>query len=131
MSDSLPTGAQELAVLRHVAEHGPIAVARVAEHFAEEHGLARSTVLTVMERLRTKGHLSRRRLEGVFVYESALDQHDVLSRALGQFVDRALKGSVSPIAAYLAERGEVSEAELRELRAAVRALRASQSKEEA
>lgn len=78
-----------------------------------------------MERLRGKGHLSRRRLDGVYVYESALDQQHLLSGALGQFVDRALQGSVSPIAAYLSERGEVSEEELRELRAAVRALKAS------
>jgi predicted transcriptional regulator len=126
----LPTGAQELAVLRHIAEHGPIAVARVAEVFAAEHGLARSTVLTVMERLRRKGHLSRRRLDGVYVYQSALGEPLLMSRALGQFVDRALRGSVSPIAAYLTERGEVSEEELRALKAAVRALKASSPEED-
>ncbi|MEQ1832618.1 MAG: BlaI/MecI/CopY family transcriptional regulator [Candidatus Eisenbacteria bacterium] len=130
MPRPLPTGAQELAVLRHVAEHGPIAVSRVVEAFAAELGLARSTVLTVMERLRRKGHLSRRRVDGVYVYESALSEQHVLSRALGQFVDRALQGSVSPIAAYLTERGEVSEAELRALKAAVRALKAAPAEDE-
>src|SRR5262245_27639796 len=123
MTQPLPTGSQELAVLRFVAEHGPISVGRVAEGFGAELGLARSTVLTVMERLRKKGHLSRRRSGGVFLYASALDRPSVLSRAVGQFIDRALQGSVSPIAAYLTERGEVSDEELRELERAVRALR--------
>src|SRR5689334_16417661 len=115
MSPSYPTGSQELAILRYVAEHGPVGVGRVAEAFAAEQGLARSTVLTMMERLRKKGHLSRRKSGGVYVYRSALDGPGVMSRAVGQFIDRALRGSVSPIAAYLTERGEVSQAELREL----------------
>jgi predicted transcriptional regulator len=123
MSQSQPTGNQELAILRYVAEHGPVAVGRVAEAFAAERGLARSTVLTMMERLRRKGHLSRRKSGGVYVYRSALDAPGVMSRAVGQFIERALRGSVSPIAAYLTERGEVSPAELRELERAVRALK--------
>lgn len=119
-----PTGSQELAILRYVAENGPIGAGRVAEAFAADLGLARSTVLTMIERLRKKGHLSRRKSGGVYVYSSALDGTGVMSRAVGQFIDRALRGSVSPIAAYLTERGEVSEDELRELQRAVRALKA-------
>ena len=45
-----PVGEQELAVLRYVAEHGPVTVGEVAERFGEPQGLARSTILTVMER---------------------------------------------------------------------------------
>ncbi len=128
MSRTLPTGSQELALLRWIAEHGPIGVGRVVEAFGVEHGLARSTVLTVMERLRRKGHLGRRRVDGVYVYASNLDHAGVLRGAVGQFIDRALQGSVSPIAAWLAERGEVTEDELRQLRRAVRALRTKESK---
>src|SRR3989442_2608354 len=123
MSQPHPAGSQELAILRYVAEHGPIGAGRVAEAFATDPGLARSTVLTVLERLRKKGHLSRRKSSGVYVYSSALDGPGVMSRAVGQFIDRALRGSVSPIAAYLTERGEVTEDELRELQRAVRALK--------
>lgn len=129
MSKALPTGSQELAVLRFVAEHGPVAVGRVAEAFASEHGLARSTVLTVMERLRAKGNLKRRRVDGVYLYSSALDREGVLSGAVAQFVERSLQGSVSPLAAYLTERGHVSADELRELRRAVRALSAKREDE--
>lgn len=123
MPKPLPTGSQELALLRYVAEHGPLTVGRVAETFGAEHGLARSTVLTVMERLRRKGHLGRRRVKGVYVYASALDKAGVLRGAVGQFIDRALQGSLSPIAAYLAERDEVTDEELRELQRALKALK--------
>ena len=129
MSQHSPTGSQELAILRYVAEHGPVAVGRVAEAFAAEQGLARSTVLTMMERLRKKGHLTRRKSGGVYLYRSALDGPGVMSRAVGQFIDRALRGSVSPIAAYLTERGEVSVDELKELERAVRALKAGRREE--
>jgi len=118
-----PTGSQELAILRYVAEHGPVGVGAVAEAFAAESGLARSTVLTVMERLRRKGHLTRRKSAGVYVYRAALDGRGVMSRAVGQFIERSLRGSLSPIAAYLADRGAVSADELAELEQAVRALR--------
>jgi len=123
MTRPLPHGSQELALLRWIAEHGPVGVGRVAEVFGADHGLARTTVLTVMERLRRKGHLTRRRIDGVYVYASNLDHAGVLRGAVGQFIDRALQGSVSPIAAWLTERGEVTDAELRELERAVRALR--------
>jgi len=123
MKRSVPTGSQELALLRFIADRGPLSVGRVAETFGAEHGLARSTVLTVMERLRAKGHLGRRRVDGVFVYASTLDEGRVLSDAVGQFIDRALQGSVSPIAAHLTEREEITDDELRDLQRAVDALK--------
>ena len=57
----LPSASQELHFLRFVARNGPIAAGRVAEALGEELGVTRSTVLTVLERLRRKGHLRRRR----------------------------------------------------------------------
>src|SRR5207249_331104 len=56
-------GDQELEVLRFVAEHAPISVGEVAERFGEPRGLARTTILTVMERLRKKGFLTRSKAE--------------------------------------------------------------------
>jgi predicted transcriptional regulator len=118
-------GDQELALLRYVAEHGPVTVGQAAEGFGAPRGLARSTVLTVMERLRGKGHLERRQVDGVFHYSSPLPTAEVLRGAVRSFVERTLSGSVSPFAAYLAESGEVSEEELAELERAVARLRSA------
>ena len=48
-------GDQELALLQHIDESGAASVGEVAASFGEPRGLARSTVLTMMERLRGKG----------------------------------------------------------------------------
>lgn len=118
-----PPGTQELQLLRHIARGGPASVGQVAESFGAPQDLARSTVLTMMERLRTKGYLTRRRVKGVFVYASSARDEDLLRDAVGRFVQRALEGSVSPFAAYLAERSQVSEAELVDLERALERLR--------
>ena len=118
-----PPGAQELQILRHIAREGPSSVGQVAETFGATQGLARSTVLTMMERLRRKGYLTRRRAKGVYAYASSAGDEELLRDAVGRFVQRALEGSVSPFAAYLAERTQVSEAELADLERAVERLR--------
>jgi len=118
-----PPGTQELQLLRHIARGGTASVGQVAETFGATQELARSTVLTMMERLRAKGYLTRRRVKGVYVYASSTRDEDLLRDVVGRFVQRALEGSVSPFAAYLAERSQVSETELEELERALERLR--------
>lgn len=112
-------GDQELALLRHLAKHQPASVGEIAASFGDVHGLARSTVLTMMERLRAKGYLKRRQLQGVYRYSTATGPGEVMRSAVGQFVEKTLSGSVSPFVAWMAERGEVSDDELAELQALV------------
>jgi predicted transcriptional regulator len=108
-------GDQELALLRYVAETGPSSVGEVVEGFGEPRGLARSTVLTMMERLRQKRHLEREQVDGVYRYFSPVSEDDLLRGAVRSFVEKTLAGSVSPFVAYLTETGEVSDNELAEL----------------
>ena len=108
-------GDQELALLRYVAEQGPVSVARAVEGFGAERGLARSTVLTMMDRLRAKGHLERRRVGGVFQYSSPRSSGELLRGAVHSFVEKTLDGSLSPFVSYLVESAEVSDQELAEL----------------
>ncbi len=108
-------GDQELALLRYVAEQGAVTVAQAVEAFGAGRGLARSTVLTMMERLRAKGHLERRRTAGVFRYSSPASSGEVLRGVVRSFVENTLDGSVSPFVSYLVEAAEVSDEELAEL----------------
>ena len=123
-------GEQELSVLRYVAEHGPVTVGEVAERFGEAQGLARSTILTVMERLRKKGHLTRRKVEGVFQYSSPLPASELLRGVVGDFVERTLSGSLSPFVTYLAEAEDVSEEELQQLQDVVARLQSRKQRKE-
>ena len=116
-------GDQELALLHYLAEHEPASVGETAAGFGETHGLARSTVLTMMERLRAKGYLKRRQVQGVYRYSTATGPGEAMRSAVGQFVEKTLSGSVSPFVAWMAERGEVSDDELAELQALVKQLK--------
>jgi predicted transcriptional regulator len=113
-----------------VGEQGGASVGQAAEGFGAPRGLARSTVLTMMERLRQKGHLDRRQVDGVFQYFSPASAGQVMQGVVRSFVERTLGGSLSPFVTYLTEEAEVSDAELAELEGLVARLQ-SKRKEEA
>jgi predicted transcriptional regulator len=117
-------GEQELALLTHVADAGPATVGEVADTFGRDRGLARSTVLTMMERLRKKGRLERRMSGGVYRYRAHASSAELMYSVVERFVERHLQGSVSPFIAYLSEARDLSEEELRELAGLVEKLKA-------
>ena len=108
-------GEQELALLTWIAEHPGITVGEVADQYGVARDLARSTVLTMMERLRKKGHLSRRRVDGVFRYSTGAGPEALLKAAVGSFVERTLGGSVTPFVAYLNDAADLTPEDLTEL----------------
>ena len=122
-------GDQELALLQYIGENEPASVGEVAAGFGEARGLARSTVLPMMERLRSKGYLQRAQHQGVYRYQSTAQQQEVVSSAVGSFVEKTLQGSISPFVAWMSEKAEVSDNELAELEALVSRLQ-SQRRED-
>lgn len=108
-------GRKEMEVLQYVADYQPVSVREVANHVAATSGKARTTVLTVMERLRQKGYLIRRKKGGIYRYSPRQSQADVLQSLVADFVREALGGSVSPFVAYLAEDAELDDQQLKEL----------------
>lgn len=117
-------GDQELALLRWLHENGAASVGEAASGFAAPRSMARTTVMTMMERLRGKGLLARESVEGVFRYRPADPESDLMRRVVGNFVERTLGGSFTPLVAYLAEEAEVSDSDLAELELLVATLQA-------
>ncbi len=111
-------------ILRYVTDHHPVTVRQVADHVSETKGHVRTTVLNVMERLRQKGYLARKKTDGVFHYSPRLPKEELMRSLVGDFVDRALGGSLSPFVAYLTHEAKLTKAELAELRALVHTLEA-------
>lgn len=122
-------GPAQLEVLKYVAEHQPVTVREVADHMAETAGKARTTILTLMEQLREKKYLKRRKVDGVYHYSATSSSTDVIRRLVKQFVENTLGGSVSPFVAYLAEEADLSAAELAELKQLVQALDSQQQEQ--
>jgi predicted transcriptional regulator len=116
MRDRPALGDQELALLRFLAERSPIAVREVVSEYGEANGLARTTVLTMLERLRKKGFLHRSRTDGVFQYTVASEQSDVLHDIVESFVQKTLGGSLTPFVAYLTQSKNLRREELDALR---------------
>jgi predicted transcriptional regulator len=116
-------GELELEVWRYIADHAPVAAREVAAQFAEQRGLARTTVLTVIERLRQKGYLARRRQAGVFHYSPRVPPAEVVQGLVQQFVEKTLAGSVSPLVAYLTGNPQLSAEEIAALQRLVEAMR--------
>ena len=82
----------------------------------------------MMERLRKKGHLTRRLADGVYRYIPRMPHGTAVRDAVRHFVDRTLDGSIAPFVAYLGERQRLSDEELAELEALVARLQGERRK---
>jgi predicted transcriptional regulator len=111
-----PLGDQERDLLRHIDAHAPITVREATATYGKNKGLARTTILTMMERLRTKGYLKREQVDGVYQYRPCVSHADVMRQLVHDFVHNSLGGNISPFVAYLAEEKGISESDLSELR---------------
>lgn len=115
-------GQAEWEILQYVGEHHPVTVRDVAQHMAREKGLARTTVLTVMERLRAKGFLVRRKQGDAYQYSPKKSITDLAQGLVEGFVENMLSGTLSPFFAYLSKSKNVTDEQLEELKQLVRDL---------
>jgi predicted transcriptional regulator len=120
MKEQPNIGRAEMEILQYVATHHPVTVRDVADHVGETKGHVRTTVLNVMERLRKKGYLKRKKSEGVFQYSPTVSRAELLRGLVRNFVSNTLGGSVSPFVAYLADEGKLTNEEVAQLRKVVR-----------
>ncbi len=116
----------ELEVMRFVSEHAPISVRDTAEQFGDERGLARTTILTIMERLRKKGFLQREPVEGIYLYSPAVEENNLMKGIVEEFVEKTLGGSLAPFVAYLSDAKNLDPKELADLNALVEDLQKSE-----
>jgi predicted transcriptional regulator len=128
MKEKPALGDQEMEALRFVSEHAPVSVGDVAKTYGASRGLARTTILTVMERLRAKGYLGRKEIDGVYRYSPRQESKDLLQGLVADFVQKSLGGSVSPFVLFLAESGKLTEPQVEELKRIVRQLEAGEGK---
>lgn len=126
----LKLGEQESALLAWVAAHAPASAAQIVAGWGAANGLARTTVTTMLERLRAKGYLTRQK-EGAFFVYAPQDEHETQLRGVvGRFVERTLGGSLDPFVAYLSD-ANLSEEQKTQLRALVERLDSEPPGEEA
>lgn len=130
MPQRKPLGKVELELLQAVEDLQPVTVRTLVEHLADKTGQARTTILTTLERLRAKGFVTRRSINGVNHYSPRVTVSELLPRIVGDFVQKMLGGSVSPVVAYLQDQKEVDPDELAQLKSLVEELEAKQAKKD-
>ena len=128
MKEFASLGKTELEVVKFVQEKDSVSVREAALYFADTSGLARTTVLTVMERLRKKGILSRKKHKNVFHYSSLITHSKLTKNLIRGFVDRVLGGRVTPFLAYLADDSDLTVTEREDLKKLVSKLEQEETK---
>lgn len=117
MSKNLPDlSPSEWAVMKAVWRRREATVRNVSEDVGPEHHWAYNTVKTFMERLAAKGYLSVRKIGNTCLYKPAVTRPATTKRALRVVLDRVLDGAVGPLVTYLAERGNLTDQDLEQLR---------------
>lgn len=115
-------GRAELELLQFIDGNPGISVGDAASQFGTPRGLARTTVMTMMQRLVTKGFLKRRQVKSVYRYSIKVPAARAVAELVSEFVRGVLGGSVSPMVAYLSESQDLTDDEVRELRKLVQGL---------
>ncbi len=110
-----PLGRLQRPVLEYIAEKGSVPAREVTAHFEKTIGRARTTVLTVMERLHKKGYLKRQKSGGMLRYSTTVSRADLMRQIVGDFVEDVLGGRVSPFVAYLTKSRKLKSDEVRKL----------------
>lgn len=110
-------GNQETQLLKFISSRQePLTVREITEQYGEAHGLARTTILTMLERLRKKEFVVRTEIDGINHYASKTSKSDLLQEMTRNFVEKTLEGSLSPFMTYLTQKAELSDMELEEFK---------------
>ena len=105
-------GPLEAEIMEHAWKRGgPVTVREVVDSVGARHNLAYTTVMTVMERLSTKGFLVRRKVGRAYSYKARLSRDDY-SAALVRSVLAASKDRRSVLLGFVRS---VKEDDLKEL----------------
>ncbi|MBC7805273.1 MAG: BlaI/MecI/CopY family transcriptional regulator [Akkermansiaceae bacterium] len=109
-------GEQAQAVLRYIAEWDGATVGEVMDGFGEPQGLSRSTIVTVMDRLRAQGYLTRDKdPDGVFRYVPAQPQEELLGWLISRFIEKTLAGRLTALSVYFTRSSKLTDNEKNEL----------------
>jgi BlaI family transcriptional regulator, penicillinase repressor len=107
----------EWAIMRAVWQHEPCAAGTVQESLQAEYDWAYSTVKTTMDRMVAKGLLAIRSIRNLQLFTSRISPDDAKRGELRRLLKRAFDGAMAPMLQFLVEQEDLSDAELKELRA--------------
>jgi BlaI family transcriptional regulator, penicillinase repressor len=116
-------GEAEYAVMEVLWKDAPLTATEVAERVPAERGWSIRTVKTMLARLLAKNVLTHDEDGRRYLYRPAIARADYVAQESGKLIDRMFGGRVTPLVAHLAERDRLSEADIAEIEALLKALK--------
>ena len=119
----------EREVLKVLWDHGPLAVREVATWLAEGgQDWARSTVITLLQRLEKKGYVASDKSKFAFIFRPILSREDVMRARMNNLAGELCDGDALPLVLAFAERHRFSPADLARFRQMIEDLEAKRGK---
>jgi len=106
----------ETEALRLVWECEKATVQQVYDALPANRKVTYVTVATLLRRLEEKGYLKHRVQGKAFLYMPAVKKEEVISRTIGDLVQRLFGGNPVPLMQHLALHNEISDADIERLR---------------
>ncbi len=99
----------QMAVMSVLWQQGEATVAQVHTNLQKEHGLAPTTVATILSRLEKYGILTHRTQGRQYVYRPLLSQSEARRSRLAQVVDQFFRGNPADLVYHLLNESEVDD----------------------
>ncbi|MBD3852008.1 MAG: BlaI/MecI/CopY family transcriptional regulator [Acidobacteria bacterium] len=110
----------ELEIMHVVWELDGGTVRQVYEILNQQRPLAYTTVMTMMNILEEKGHLTRRKEGRAYRYQPVRPKSQVISGMVDDFVGRVFEGSAAPLVVSLVKDKKISKKDLDEIARMIR-----------
>ncbi|HST36028.1 MAG TPA: BlaI/MecI/CopY family transcriptional regulator [Allosphingosinicella sp.] len=114
----------EYEIMEVLWRDSPLTAAEVAERAPAEKAWNVRTVKTLLARLLAKGALAHEEEGRRYLYRPAVARADYVAAESARLIDRMFGGRVTPLVAQLAARGELTDADIAEIEALLKALKA-------
>jgi BlaI family penicillinase repressor len=116
-------GEAEFAVMEVLWEQSPLTAAEVAERVPAERRWSDRTVKTMLARLLAKRVLIHEEEGRRYLYRPAVSREDYVAQESGRMIDRLFGGKVTPLVAQLAQRDRLTDKDIAEIEALLKALK--------
>ena len=112
----VPLSGAETEILRLVWEKGSATVQNICDMLPGRRKIAYATVQTLLRRLEKKGYIRHETVGKAHVFTPAVKRDDVISKAVGSFLDKLFGGDPVPLMQHLAKHDKISAADVEELK---------------
>lgn len=106
----------ETEILRLVWQLESATVQDICDALSEDRSVTYATVQTLLRRLEKKGYV-RHALQGkAHLFSAAVKREDVITRTVGDFVERLFGGDPLPLMLHLADHSQLKDDDIQRLR---------------